>query len=338
MTDQNTQTLNQNSTDNFAARLDALFSQLPDHAYDWIFSEQITQNVEDLAKKFLLTPAQTKQLAEITGRAILKEIPLADILPELKSSLGLDESAAKQLAIATALSQFLVIRDHLRNTEDLILQLGGTLPTILPPLAKLSLTPNTQSFATAKPAAAAAVIQKTLRQLAKEAKDSLNQPLTSQPIKIADFDQPVRPTVKNWLVDYVKIKGAGHHESLERSDYLFKSQNAQALSDQERNLVSKILQAYDDDLPLPVNEQTQNIILEKLAAAPPETTGSGQKAAPPAPAASLPAQPAPAGKPAGGDYREPISQEDLAGPLGQPPAARPAPRLSGNVIDLKDLK
>lgn len=166
------------------------------------------------------------------------------------------------------------------------------------------------------------ITQKTLRQLAQDNKDALNQNLTSAPIKVTDFDQPVRPTIKNWLVDYVKIKGAGHHESLARSDYLSNSPNAKDLPAEERSLVAAILRAYDDDLPLPVNETDQTILLEKLTV--PEL--SRQTQAEPKPLQSRQTTP----------YREPISQEDLSGPLKQTPA-KPAPRLSGNIIDLKDL-
>jgi len=185
--------------------------------------------------------------------------------------------------------------------------------------------------------AATTVTQKTLRQIAQENKEALNQTLTTAPIKIADFDQPVRPTIKNWLVDYVKMKGAGHHESLERSNYLFNSLNTRTLADKERNLLAEILKAYDDDLPLPVNSQDQTILLDKL-------TGSNfnapmsQKRAP----QTIPAEPRGErselyGAAPNGNYREPISEKDLSGPL-KPTPPKTAPRLSGNIIDLKDLQ
>ncbi|MBU2037457.1 hypothetical protein KJ866_04665 [Patescibacteria group bacterium] len=173
--------------------------------------------------------------------------------------------------------------------------------------------------------------QKTLRQLAQDNKNALNQNLTTSPIKVADFDQPVRPTIKNWLVDYVKIKGAGHHASLERSDYLFNSPNAKALPAKERALVAEILRAYDDDLTLPINESDQNILLDKLSVF--ETPRFDRTTSPPPSAsASTPSRPQPASQ-----YREPISQEDLSGPTKQTPP-KPTPRLTGNIIDLKDLQ
>lgn len=325
------QTLTQNENDNAFARLDFLFSQIPDHIYDWLFSDQAAVNVTALAKRFSLSEVQTVQLARLTGLVILKDISLSTMTLEFKKSLGLDDTITRQLAISTATTQFLPIRDHLIGVEEFIRQLGGSLPAALPPLLKLS-QPAYQNVKRGELAAAntklpgAPIIQKTLRQLVKDDKDALNQNLTGTPIRITDFDQPVRPTIKNWLVDYVKLKGAGHHESLERSDYLFNSPNTKGLPEEERALVSAILNAYDNDSPLPINAQDNTILLR------------------PVPRGDLPADkefyaaPLTAPNAPRTDYREPISPEDLSGPLKQPPPTRGAPRLSGNIIDLKDLE
>ncbi|MBU3901419.1 hypothetical protein KKF25_02135, partial [Patescibacteria group bacterium] len=213
-----------------------------------------------------------------------------------------------------------------RSVAALEKQLPPIEATAMPRGELYAAAPTPQASVTTK------ITQKTLRQLAQDNKESLNQNLTSAPIKVADFDQPVRPTIKNWLVDYVKMKRAGHHESLERNDYLFNSPNAKNLPAEERSLVAAILRAYDDDLPLPINEADQTILLEKLVT-PAKSRGDslkGEELYGTAPTASAPTPPqAPQPTP----YREPISQEDLSGPL-KPTPAKPAPRLSGNIIDL----
>lgn len=320
MPDQNTQNQSTSAAEeNNFQRLDLLFSQMPDHVYSWLFSEQAAKNIMSLGKKFRLSESRTLQMSQITGLAILKEFSLPNMVMELKKVLNFDDMTTRQLAIDIALSQFLPIRDHMQGIESFIKQLGGTLPATLPPLLKTSLSPTINYKTTVTPAATPApaitVVQKSLRQLAQDYKDALNQNLTGAPIRVADFDQPVRPTIKNWLVDYVKIKGAGHHESLERSDYLFNSANAKSLPERERAIVAEILRAYDDDLPLPFDEQSQTILLENLTAAPKTTRPT----------------------PSSAGYREPISQNDLTGPFKQAPP-RPTPKISGNIIDLKDLQ
>jgi hypothetical protein len=128
-------------------------------------------------------------------------------------------------------------------------------------------------------------------------------------------------------VDYVKTKGAGHHESLERGDYLFSSPNAKPLLENERSLVSAILKAYDDDLPLPVNVQDQTILLENIKTEKTITNETNEQA---------PILTTPSNVPSG--YREPIAKEDLIGPLKNQAPPKNTPRLSGNIIDLKDLQ
>lgn len=363
MTDQTNQNSQTVSPDQAALQqLDSLFRQLPSHVYDWLFSDQATANVTMLAKKFNLIETQTTELARLTGLAILKEISLPTLALELKRSLSLDDITTRQLAVATALTQFLPIRDHLLGVEDFIRQLGGALPSPLPPLLKNAAprgdSPKGEEFYGATPkekqkeaysptsTPETIIVQKTLRQLAQDNKEALNQNLTASPIKVADFEQPVKPTIKNWLVDYVKVKGAGHHASLERSDYLFNSPNARALSEKERALVAEILRAYDDDLPLPIDESNQGILLEKLnissmpapqrnessATAPRDERSEFYAAAPRGERSELYGAPQQTGA-----YREPISPEDLSGPVKETPT-KPMPKLSGNIINLKDLE
>jgi len=328
------------SQQSYLARLDTLFSQLPDHVYDWLFSSQTGQSVKTMAKRFGLTEQQTSQLSRVIGLAVLKDFPLPQIIPEIRESLNINDSLAKEIALAVAQTQFLSLRDHLIDVENFIRQTGGSLPVALPPTLKSSFVPGSMaSNAPASQTPQVNIIQKTLRHLAKDNKDALNQNLTTAPIKIADFDQPVRPTIKNWLVDYVKQKGAGHHEAMERGDYLFNSVNSRPLPEKEKSLLAEILRAYDDDTPLPINEADQMILLDKLtlSAASAPALPKPEPAARPMPVP--PKIPVPPPPPAPNtNYREPISETDITGPLTKPAPPRPAPRLSGNIIDLKDLQ
>ncbi len=313
----------QNENENAFARLDFLFSQIPDHVYAWLFSEQTAMNVAALAKQFSLNDVQTVQLARITGLAIIKDISLPAMTLELKKSLSLDDAAIRQLAVSIALAQFLPIRDHLISVEDFIRQLGGSLPAVLPPLLKSSPTINypvvTPSSA---PTSTITLAQKTLRQIVQENKEVLNQTLTAAPLKIADFDQLVRGTIKNWLADYVKQKGAERHDQMVRGDYLFKSDNTKKLSPQEKLLVAEILKSYDENSTLNYNEERKIIILENIEKNPPQIP---EKSAPVA-----------TGTNSSPIYREPIEKKDLSDPVIPPP--KTTPQINGRVINLKDLQ
>lgn len=86
------------------------------------------------------------------------------------------------------------------------------------------------------------------------------QLITSQPLKLQYFPSPVRPSIKNWLADYHQIYGQGVHSEMNRVNYLFKSENARRLSNEERQRVATILKSLDLDLPINIDTNAQRIV------------------------------------------------------------------------------
>lgn len=86
------------------------------------------------------------------------------------------------------------------------------------------------------------------------------QIITSQFIKIQDFPQPVRPSIKNWISDYTFILGYSSHSSVERANYLFRTQNTQRLSNEDRERLGYILKAFDEKTPVSVDIANKQII------------------------------------------------------------------------------
>jgi len=309
---------------------DTRFSKLPDHVLSWLFSTEAADNIREIAKNFNLEKEKIPILAKIVGQVILKEIPLEKIPVAIKQLLIIDEETARKLSITTATKEFLPIRDHLKDIEKIIVSWGGLLPTVLPPIfqAKTGTTPEVEIptiAPTSEPIVKTAITQKSIRQIVQENKEILNQTLTTSPLSIADFDQPVRGTIKNWLADYVKQKGAERHDQMERGDYLFKSANAKNLSAQEKLLVSQILKSYDENSALSYDEIKKIVLLEdpadteKKYSKMPETSLSNI-----AKDNSTPI------------YREPIEKKDLPGETT--PSLKNSPKINDHVINLKDLQ
>ncbi|HCX27822.1 MAG TPA: hypothetical protein DHI91_01640 [Candidatus Portnoybacteria bacterium] len=361
------------------------FSRLPDYVQEWFCSTEVAQNNAAVCQKFGLPKDRNPFLADLTGQVIFKEF-LLEKLPEIiASTLETNSVQAQKIAAEVALKQLLPIREYLVGVEKLIPQWGGVLPIVLPPKpqarASTSVEPVIKPFAqtAAQPASQAgrgsqgesvaggpapAIFSKPFREAAQENKEILNQLLTAAPIKIADFDQPVRPTIKNWLADYIKQKGAKRHDELERGDYLFNSANIKGLLTGERIKLAEILKAYDENSAMPILSDTGLIALERLGSAvsparptsSPTTPPSARLASPSAsqakalragqPArddqgegvAGRPAPVAPPAQPkaatASDLYRESVTKSDLTGI--QKPLPRPAPRLDGNIVDLSN--
>jgi len=305
-------------------------SLLPVYVLDWLCSPEVTNNNAAIIEKFNLS-GKNSLLAKLTREMVTKEI-LVERLPEaIQQRLTVDNNLAKNIAIEVAVKQLLPIRDYFANIEKLIIQWGGAMPSTFPPQMKTEIKtptgtrPATSSVSSSSIQPSPRITQKSLRQIVQDNKEALNQGLTVSPLKIADFEQPVRGTIKNWLSDYVKQKGAEKHDQMIRSDYLFKNDNAKNLPPQEKPLVAEILKSYDENSTLPYNEEEKRIILEGL-----EKNPSRPQESSTAPASFANSSQA---------YREPIEEKDLSGPTELPPPPRSDAQINaGRVINLKDLQ
>lgn len=111
------------------------------------------------------------------------------------------------------------------------------------------------------------------------------QPVTMSPIKLKQFDHPVRPSVRNWLYDYTMQLGQTGHSSMDRTNYLFRSDNAKNLSSPERDKLAIILKSFDENALLPIDGKRQEIVFESFAKK--EASPKSSFPAPPQPAASI---------------------------------------------------
>lgn len=160
----------------------------------------------------------------------------------------------------------------------------------------------------------------------REALKQNNQQLTSQYLK-SGFP----PSLSNWLKDYDQKTGGEKHTELEQAKYLFNDENAKNLSLPEKDLLKKLLKAYDYLKPLSFQtvyqwfqQAKRTLNLEEIIT--PEELerelAGIQKTAPLSPSASplsIPSSKTP-----------PPSSP----PLSSPP--QPQPKIEGNIVDLKN--
>ncbi len=72
--------------------------------------------------------------------------------------------------------------------------------------------------------------------------------------------EPVDPSVKHWLEDYIQQKGAESHNNLERSDFLYRSRNVGDLAEEEVSKISEVLESYDQETLLMIDRNSGEII------------------------------------------------------------------------------
>jgi hypothetical protein len=91
------------------------------------------------------------------------------------------------------------------------------------------------------------------------------QILSTEFLKLKFFPEPVRPSVKNWITDYHQTTGnALKHDVIERGNYLFHSENGKKLNSADRQKVTIVLKALDENSELTIDPLKQEIVLDVI--------------------------------------------------------------------------
>lgn len=86
------------------------------------------------------------------------------------------------------------------------------------------------------------------------------QPITREKIRVRSQVEPVRPTLMNWLKYYRSELGIGYHDSVQRGEFLYRSENGRRLSDEERERLSLILKSIEEEYPLQIDTVRSEIV------------------------------------------------------------------------------
>ncbi|MDO8566409.1 MAG: hypothetical protein Q7S04_04505 [Candidatus Moranbacteria bacterium] len=86
------------------------------------------------------------------------------------------------------------------------------------------------------------------------------QLITRGRIKVGSQTEPVRPSLLYWLKYYRDELGIGQHSSVERGNFLFRSENGKNLSAEERERINIILKSVEENFPLSIDPKNQEII------------------------------------------------------------------------------
>lgn len=87
-----------------------------------------------------------------------------------------------------------------------------------------------------------------------------NQLITRERIRVKSQPEPVRPSLFYWLKYYRDELGVGQHDSVQRGQFLFRSENGKQLSAEERERLALILKSVEEDFPLSIDTERQEIV------------------------------------------------------------------------------
>jgi len=111
-------------------------------------------------------------------------------------------------------------------------------------------------------------VQMQLEEAIKKYSEIGDEMITSGMIKIPTSENPVRPSIKNWLTDYFFNLGNEKHDAMQRSAYLFQSQNGKNLLPNDRQKLSFLLKTVDEKSLVEIDADSKKIIFPKLESLP----------------------------------------------------------------------
>ncbi|MFC1608812.1 hypothetical protein ACFL2R_01700 [Patescibacteria group bacterium] len=90
------------------------------------------------------------------------------------------------------------------------------------------------------------------------------QLITTSPIApTSPGGETKRPSLKNWINDYVNIMGREKHTAIERSRYLYGSKSTRNISASEKHVLSEMIRALEENLPVNVDLTRNKVMLSR---------------------------------------------------------------------------
>ncbi len=103
-------------------------------------------------------------------------------------------------------------------------------------------------------------VRMTLRETLERFKSVKNQIITKSNIMVAGTQKYSPGTIGNWITDYRLSVGQGKHTAIERGNYLFHGRNTRSLSAEERQRVAMVLKSIDENMPLVVDIEREEVV------------------------------------------------------------------------------
>lgn len=200
-------------------------------------------------------------IAEIIGKIVLKEKFVSDLPKLIEQNLELTDQE-KVRKISTDIANLLLeVKHYVAGTEDLIKSLGGTVPEAKAPVTPVASERFESPYLQEKESIAQQPkIQDNIKVILIKNPQIGRQEIGKEKIYSGVNGVEIAPTIENWLSDYDYFLGAGWHSNLDRIKYLGQNDNARKLGEEDKNILSKILESYDNEISLPFSLSSSGLI------------------------------------------------------------------------------
>ncbi len=213
------------------------FKLLNKERRDILISEELFQKIVEIQNAYELENNSISAIASLIRKLFFNEISLEKLEENIKYTLGKINSnnANKAISICQFIKREILTIKPVLNLEDDVDELNKKIKEIK--YASYDLTQALENYPKLG-----------------------EQSITSNPLKLRYFPTPVRSSIKNWITDYHDALGAGRHETMDRGNFLFHSENGKRLTPIERQKVSILLKSLDEKTLLDIDEEAQAVV------------------------------------------------------------------------------
>ncbi len=216
------------------------FDALPEEKKGILLSFEMPKKIKEMQEKLNLADGVMAGVSLCIRNLFFGELSLSACEDKISSLLGNTQSGD--------LAQAKVIREFIQKE----------ILTIKP-------KPKVEEVLEGKRHTAALISVPLLQALSKY--ESLgNQLVTQERIRVKSQTEPVRPSLLYWLKYYRDELGVGHHDSVQRGNFLFRSENGKRLSAEERERVNLMLKSVEENIPLAIDTERSEIVFPHFEA------------------------------------------------------------------------
>lgn len=193
---------------------------LPDQVKNILLSDEIVDFIYAIEQRYKLLDLQTEDFSRLVRKYFFKEISEKDFVYKIASLCKIRPEEGVQI-----LRKILAI-----TPNDAI----GEKPKNI---KKMTLAVAMAQFPSIK-----------------------DQLISDKPIITKPFLQPLQPSIKNWIMVYEKILGVSKHDTIERGEFVFRSEATRNMDHEAREQLAVILKSRDEDVEVSVDMDQKKII------------------------------------------------------------------------------
>ncbi|MDD3191077.1 MAG: hypothetical protein PHI66_05330 [Candidatus Pacebacteria bacterium] len=253
---------------------DKIKNTLPEFVFDNLYEDYTFDANGKIIDGYLrgenkgLESKRIDNMKDVLGLITLKEIRMDNLVSEIESRLGLDEKAAREVALIMLSEIFYPIKDFFPGIDDEILKLGGELPKIKPKTISDQLLKRESEIEDMRrreeqveqERMADAIVTEGIESLITKFPEAGMQTIGSQDsIEVKSMPVKMKPMIKYWIADYKEKMGYYQHSNLERVQYVCHDKNTRNMNEEERRQLNLVLKSWDGELALPYSTKRKKI-------------------------------------------------------------------------------